>query len=557
MRIQADMILIHAPSVFDFRDRSDVLFPYVASDSVAVSSAFEMYPLGFKSIETYLRANGFSVRIVNLAALMLRKWDLDVADLLAGFDTRIFGIDLHWVIHAHGSLALAKLLKSIHPDVPTLFGGISSTYYADELIQYRQVDMVMQGYDTHQPLLMLLQRLKSGGDLSEVPNLLYKDDREGSVRTNPFDYQPRNLNCDAPADWSSFLESRSDQNPAMMVLPSAGCAHNCGWCGGSRDSMKRIMRVKRTVAHKPKETLAAEMESMQGRPAARRANIYTLNAYNFSNELLDMYIAGVKEAGIREVGYEQFHLTGERTLMKMVDASRTTINLSPESHDVEISRLAGRGNYTVDEMEAWIERALEIGVHSVNVWFFIGMPKQTESSVFDTVEYSKGLMERFTGKRVFPLLTPMVPFLDPGCNYFEESKAWGYRLFHRSLEEHRTALVCPSWVERINYETRWLSRERIASISYDALDAMTVAKRDLGVLPRGIAGKLLEQRAAEQELVFAISETYREGGREKVVEEHGPAILAHNTRAFGAGAYDQLYPIPRKLDNRWFDEFEI
>jgi len=189
------------------------------------------------------------------------------------------------------------------------------------------------------------------------------------------------------------------------------------------------MKVKRTVAHKPKETLAAEMNSMLKSPAAKRAKIYTLNAYNFSVELRDMYIASVKGAGIQEVGYEQFHLTEEHTLEKMVDASRTTINLSPESHDVEISRLAGRGNYTVDEMEAWIERAFEIGVYSVNVWFFIGMPKQTESSVFDTVEYSKGLLARFKGKRVYPLLTPMVPFLDPGCNYFEEPDKWGYRVF--------------------------------------------------------------------------------------------------------------------------------
>jgi clorobiocin biosynthesis protein CloN6 len=557
MPVQADLILIHAPSVFDFRNRSDVLFPYVASDSVAVSSAFEIYPLGFKSIETYLRTQGFSVRIVNLAALMLKKWDLDVPGLLASCEARVFGIDLHWVIHAHGSLALAKLLKSIHPRVPTLFGGISSTHYADELIAYPQVDLVLRGYDTHLPLLMLLQRLKSGGDLSEVPNLVYKAPGESAVRVNPFDHHPRNLNCDAPADWSSFLESRSDQNPAMMVLPSSGCAHNCGWCGGSRDSMKRIMKVKRTVAHKPRETLAAEMQSMQGSPAARRANIYTLSAYNFSSELLDTYIGSVKRVGIKEVSYEQFHLTGEPTLRKMVDASQTTINLSPESHDVEISRLAGRGNYTVDEMEAWIERALGIGVHSVNVWFFIGMPKQTESSVFDTVEYSKGLMRRFKGKRVFPLLTPMVPFLDPGCNYFEDPETWGYRVFHHSLEEHRAALVCPRWVERINYETRWLSRDRIASISYEALDAMTAAKGELGLLPRGLAGKLIEQRAAEQRLVFDVAETYREGGRDKVVADHGRAILAHNAAAFGAGAYDQLYPIPRKLDNRWFDEFEI
>jgi clorobiocin biosynthesis protein CloN6 len=403
-----------------------------------------------------------------------------------------------------------------------------------------------------------MQRLESGEALSEIPNLIYKDDRKGRVQSNPFDYQPQNLNRDAPADWSSFLESRSDQNPTMMVLPSAGCAHNCGWCGGSRDSMRRIMKLKRNVvAHKPKETLVAEMASMKGMAAAMRSSIYTLNAYNFSNKLRDIYIAGVKAAGIREVGYEQFYLTKKSVLRKMVDASRTTINLSPESHDLEISRLAGRGTYTVDEMEDWIEQALKIGVYSVNVWFFVGMPKQTESSVFDTVDYAKGLMARFKGKRVYPLVTPMVPFLDPGCNYFEAPDEWGYKVFYRSLEEHRSALVCPSWIDRINFETKWLSRDRLASISYDAIDAMMIAKRDIGMLSSGIANELLERRAIERDFVFTVAETYRDGGREKVVEDHGAEILLHNARAFGAGAYDQLFPIPRKLDNRWFDEFEI
>ena len=317
------------------------------------------------------------------------------------------------------------------------------------------------------------------------------------------------------------------------------------------------MKVKRTVAHKPKETLAAEMASMKGLAASKRSNIYTLNAYNFSNELRDMYISGVKDAGIREVGYEQFSLTKENTIKKMVDASRTTINLSPESHDIEVSRLAGRGNYTMDEMEEWIEKALSLGVYSVNVWFFIGMPKQTESSVYDTIEYSKHLMEKFRGKRVYPLVTPMVPFLDPGCNYFDKPEEWGYTVFYRSLEEHRSALVCPSWIDRINFETKWLSREQLASLSYDAINAMMIAKRDLGLFPKSTANELLERRSVERELVFRISDTYRQGGREKVIEIHGDDILKHNANAFGAGAFDQLFPIPRKLDNRWFDEFEI
>lgn len=555
--IRADLILLHAPSVFDFRRRSDVLFPYVASDSVAVSSMFEIYPLGFKSIEAYLTRHGFSVRIINLAALMLRKWDLDVPAFLGSLDALAFGIDLHWVIHGHGSIELAALLKRIHPRRPTVMGGISSTYYAEQLMQYEQVDVVMRGFDTHEPLLQLMRALRDGTGLEDIPNILYRDPRDGSVHTNPFSHKPRALACDTAADWAPFLDSRETENPAMMVLPSTGCAHNCGWCGGSRDAVTRIMETRRTVAARPPESLTIEMTSMQGKPAARRANIYTLNAYNFSNEALDAYLAGVKAAGIRDVSYEQFHLTRPKTLRKMIGAARTTINLSPESHDREISRLAGRGNYSLDEMERWIEQALAAGVYRVQIWFFIGMPRQNVASVMETAAYCRHLMSRFKGRRVIPILTPMVPFLDPGCNYFERPDEWGYKVFFRSLEEHRQALVHPSWIRRLNYETQWLSREELAHVSYDAIDEMTRAKLDAGILPKTIAQNLIARRAVEKDLVFRVSSVWEEEGTEGVVGRYGPEILAFNEAAFRAGAADQIFPIPRALDNRWFDEFEI
>ena len=44
-RLGADLFLLHAPSVYDFRDRDDMLFAYLSdSDSVNVTSIYEMYP---------------------------------------------------------------------------------------------------------------------------------------------------------------------------------------------------------------------------------------------------------------------------------------------------------------------------------------------------------------------------------------------------------------------------------------------------------------------------------------------------------------------------------
>lgn len=70
--LSADFFLLHAPSVYDFRERDDILFAYLSdSDSVNVTSIYEMYPIGFFSIKQRLHEHGFNAEIVNLASLML------------------------------------------------------------------------------------------------------------------------------------------------------------------------------------------------------------------------------------------------------------------------------------------------------------------------------------------------------------------------------------------------------------------------------------------------------------------------------------------------------
>lgn len=57
-RLRADLFLLHAPSVYDFRARDDMLFAHLSdsdsdsdSDSVNVTSAYEMDPIGWFSIK--------------------------------------------------------------------------------------------------------------------------------------------------------------------------------------------------------------------------------------------------------------------------------------------------------------------------------------------------------------------------------------------------------------------------------------------------------------------------------------------------------------------------
>ncbi len=57
--------------------------------------------------------------------------------------------------------------------------------------------------------------------------------------------------------------------------------------------------------------------------------------------------------------------------------------------------------------------------------------------------------------------------------------------------------------------------------------------------------------------MFEIDATWQADGVDGVVARHGDTIRDYNARIFSGGVSDQLYPIPRSLDNRWFDELEV
>ncbi len=186
-RPEPDLLLLHAPSVYDFREHAILYGP--VSDMVPSSTVFEMYPLGFLTIASYLHDQGMDVRIVNLALRMMNSRRFDVPEFIARQRPKAVGIDLHWLPHAHGALEVARIVKEMHPDVPVIMGGLSSTYFHRELITYPQVDFVMRGDSTEPPLHQLLVALRDGTPVDGIANLTWKD-ADGFAST-PIPTSPR------------------------------------------------------------------------------------------------------------------------------------------------------------------------------------------------------------------------------------------------------------------------------------------------------------------------------------------------------------------------------
>jgi clorobiocin biosynthesis protein CloN6 len=259
----------------------------------------------------------------------------------------------------------------------------------------------------------------------------------------------------------------------------------------------------------------------------------------------------------KSVNFEQFNLTRDNMLKKMARTNRQTIiTLSPESHDIEISRLAGRGTYTMDEMEAWISRALDYGIYEISIWFFIGMPGQDRKSVYDTLRYCEKLMNKFQGKNVIPFICPMVPLLDPGSTFFLEPEKHGYKLFYRTLEEHRQGMKRASFINRLNYETQCLSKEEIVYSGYEAIRELFLMKGDAGMMPHSFFRSAVDKIDDAKEflkVVHRIDCLADPAEREKELEKISGEIRKRNEALFFSGVDSQAFPVNRKIGGRWFD----
>lgn len=495
------LVLLHAPSVYDFRKEAILYGPI--SDLVPSTPIFEMYPIGFTTLAEYLERHGFRTRIVNLAVRMLRDRGFDAEALIASLDPLAFGIDLHWLPHAQGALEVAKIVKRHHPWTPVIMGGFSASYYHQELVARPEVDYVLRGDSTEEPLLQLMKALAAGGSLDQVANLTWRDEK-GEVRVNPFTYLPPDLS-NVALDYSHLVKAVvRDRDlasnmpffhwlgyPIMASLSCRGCIQGCVTCGGSAYASRHLFGREKPAYRTP-EMLAQDIKVIK---RFSRGPVFLLGdlrqaGIDYAQRLLSS-LRGVEGEAIVEL----FAPASREFLEEVVSSfPRLCLEFSLESHDPKVRRAFGKG-YSNEEVEATIRGALEAGCQRLDIFFMIGLPQQTSQSVMETIDYCEALLKRFgQDGRLHPFISPLAPFLDPGSAAFEEPARHGYRLFYRTLEEHRRALLSPSWKYILNYETEWMSREEIVDTTYEALLRLSRLKAAHGL----ISG---EERLATEERI--------------------------------------------------------
>ena len=492
-----DAVFLHAPSVYDFRKKP--IFYGPVSDVIPSSPVFEMYPIGFMTISAHLMQAGFRTRIVNIANLMLSSEKFDAEKKIKGLDADVYFIDLHWLPHAHGAIELARIVKKYHPDSKVEFGGFSSSYFREELIRYPEVDLVMRGDTTEYPTVLMMETLKKGGDLSKVPNLLWKDEN-GGIHENDvtwvlddldsviFDYGVmiksvmKTMDINGSLPWKTWSKV-----PLTSVFTVRGCTINCAECGGSHAANKTVVCRNRPAYRSPAK-LAEDMEGIQN---YLKAPIFIVgDIRQAGQQYCDDFLREVRERGIdNHVVIELFRGASAEHFANIDHAFNGgwSIEFSPDSYDESVRLALGKG-YTNDAIDKTLTAAFENNCSRLDLFFMTGLPKQTRDSALDTARAAGHLWDQVKpGDGLFIYDSPFAPFVDPGSRAFQEPDKWGYKIRARTLEDHRRLLDSPSWKHTLSYETEFMTRDDIGEVSYDAAIELTNAEM--------LTGRITEEQA--------------------------------------------------------------
>jgi B12-binding domain/radical SAM domain protein len=455
-----------------------------------------MYPIGLTSIAAYLEANNYNTRIVNLAYRMLRFPSFDVPAHIAKLASPVFGIDLHWLPHANGALGIAELVKQVHPDAKVLIGGLSATYYHEELIAHPAVDFVLRGDSTEEPCRQLLYALRTDSSLEEVENLTWKRG-DGSVAINPLSFVPADLDwIDVPAydfmthavfkyrslaDFLPYLEWL--RYPSTMLLNSRGCTYDCAICGGSRSGYETVAGRARAAMRSPEKLVAdaARISSFS------RAPIFMVHDPRIGGvPRAEKFFELFKSAGIpNELVIEVFYPAKPEFFAEVNRATTAwSLQITIESPDPEIRKINGKFPVPNEVVEETLQAALAEGCQKLDLFFMVGLSGQTPAVAMETVAYCRHLVERFgADKRLQFYVAPLGPFLDPGSRAFEHPDL-GYKRRFATLEDHRQALLGPTWREMLSYETDWMTRDEIVSTTYQVGGALNDLKLEAGLIDK-------------------------------------------------------------------------
>lgn len=468
-----DVILIHPPAIYDFREKT-IFYGPIALTVPESTRQFIIPPVGMLSIADYLDRNGYHVLVDNIGDRMISSESFDAEEHIRNLSAKVFAIGLHWSIHSQGAIEIARLCKKLHPDAMVVVGGLSSTVFHEEILQkFEFVDAVIRG-EAEKPFLLLMQALEQHKGLGQVPNLTFRDN-SGGIQSVPLMTPCVDLD-ELEFTRLDLLEPKgsvfpTDKPPHWSIPICRGCVHQCAGCGGSAYSYGTYLGRDKPAFRSP-EKIVQDIQKLSEQGIER---IFLFQDPRMGGKTYWSRLLTTLQNAKLKLAQLTMEIFGPASKEYIQELSKIgvpiVLTISPESCVDSVRRAHGR-NYSNDELFKTIELCKRYGI-ALGIFSMIPLANDTPKTVketWDVWEQICLLNRKGNGKAPINYgYGPMI-LLDPGSRAFDAPTNHGYRLIFKNLEDYIRGMSLPSWHQWLSYETKSLDREAITKLIIDSIE---------------------------------------------------------------------------------------
>lgn len=306
--------------------------------------------------------------------------DRHIVDSLVAEAPDLVGISIPTMSQMVAGLTIAHLLKARGLRAHITAGGPHLTMLREQLIQtpaiFRLLDSVVV-FDGERPLGALVQALEAGGDLSAVPNLLYRQGEE--VLATPEACPIPLAELPVPRFDGLPLDRYLIPEPVLPLISSRGCYHGrCAFCSVGYGGPRRLEALR------PEETVS-RMLALQERYGAR--HIWFADEAITPPNLRDM-AALLEERGapLHWAAYGRMDraVTAE-ILGSLARSGCRMLFYGLETASPPVIAAMHKGT-TAAQMSRVLREGAAAGIWN-HVFFFFGFPGETMENAQETVDF--------------------------------------------------------------------------------------------------------------------------------------------------------------------------
>ena len=476
-----DVLLIHPPAFLDFR--KSPIFPGAMGATVE-QVQFTKVPIGMLSIAEYLDRYNYKVLIDNIGERMVTDEYFDVESHIQKKQAKIYAIGLHWQQHSQGAIEIARICKKIQPESIVILGGLTSTYFHEEIIRkYEFIDAVLRG-EAEKPFLEFIRALDKYGKIVDTPNLTYRKNG-GDIRIVPLMKPSENLDefeftkFDLVEPQTSIFPQNGVPSRGFIVL-CRGCINRCVTCGGSAYTYKKYLGMEKPAFRSPLK-IVEDIQKLN-KQGIRIINIFQdprMGGNQYYKELITSIRDG--HLDIDWLTFDIFSPVNEEFVSDIATIKKPiTLYFCPESGLCSVRKTQGRC-YTNEDIVNTVQLCHRYHI-SVQIFFTTGLSGESKATISDTWELweklssldklaiSKGVFKDFNNK--LPIAGPIVgpEIIDPGSLAFDFPDRYGYKILQKNLEESINSLSKPSWHNWLNFETNQLKADDLVELIFNSIE---------------------------------------------------------------------------------------